>query len=393
MIELAHCPEFALGSAMVRPSSREIVAAGEATMVEPKVMQMLVALADPVGRVVPREEIVDRRWSGRIVGEDAINRVLGKLRKAAEGRGFRIETVARVGYRIVVIAAEPAAAKSSPGGRHRLWATGAFLAAVTVATWLATTQPWRPAVPAGSSPKVMAGVLPAAVHDLETRGLAAMFKNTAEQTSEATGYLKQATAAAPGSAGVWGSLAMSYVLALGWVAPGERAGVVARVEDAARHGLAIDPHEPRSLAALASLVPSYHNWSAKAAALAEARRQAPSDRGPLQYQEVQFLAAVGHTREALVKVHRNDRIDAGHIRHLQIHEHDVRCKPCKFSNRLSAAGGFANDTDIGLGADNGTYALAHEQMIIHKQDRYSRSLISASFSVCYPRIHPACRLC
>ena len=43
-------------------------------------------------------------WDGRVVGEDAINRILSRLRAAASGIGagsFRTETITRVGYRLL----------------------------------------------------------------------------------------------------------------------------------------------------------------------------------------------------------------------------------------------------------------------------------------------------
>ncbi|MBW8883119.1 MAG: hypothetical protein JF615_17385, partial [Asticcacaulis sp.] len=146
--------------------------------------------------------------------------------------------------------------------------------------------------------------MPSAVSDLETRGLSAMFENTPEQTAEGVAYLRQATALAPHSPAVWGSLAMGYVLSLGWTAPGERAAVASRVKDAAAHALALDPRESRSTAALVSLEPTFGHWEAKADKLRLARQRAPGDGGPLLYQEVQFLIAVGRTREALIAVER-----------------------------------------------------------------------------------------
>ena len=112
-------------------------------------------------------------------------------------------------------------------------------------------------------------------------------------------YLRQATAAATRSASTWGSLAMSYVLTLGWVRPTERAAVATRVRDAAAHAHAIDPRESRAAAALISLVPTFRNQQAKAAALRMWRDRAYPDNGPLRCQEVQFLMATGRIREAL----------------------------------------------------------------------------------------------
>lgn len=273
-------------------------------MVEPKVMQVLVTLADAGGRVVSRDELIEKCWSGRVVGEDAINRVVGKLRRVAEASGgaFRVETVARSGHRLLcdavaagVPAADPTPVAAVPAW-HRVW----WLAPATAATLLVIIVAGRrePAPVGHAAPAAM----PAAVTDLETRGLSSMFENTPEQTAEGVGYLRQATALAPRAAPVWGSLAMSYVLDLGWAAPGERAAVAARVRDAANRGLGLDPRESRSAAAMVSLEPTFGHWTAKAAAIAAAKARARPDAGPLAFQEVQFLMATGQNQAALAAI-------------------------------------------------------------------------------------------
>src|SRR5205085_1486283 len=78
---------------------------------EPRVMQVLVALARAGGAVVSRDELIERCWEGRIVGEASINRCISKLRELSESSGprsFTIETIPRVGYRLMS-ASEPAA--------------------------------------------------------------------------------------------------------------------------------------------------------------------------------------------------------------------------------------------------------------------------------------------
>ena len=104
---------------------------------------------------------------------------------------------------------------------------------------------------------------------------------------------------APRAAPVWGSLAMSYVLSLGWAPPEERAAVVERVRSAASRGLGLDPREGRSAAALVSIQPTFGQWSAKAATLTAAEARAYPDSGPLAFQRVQFLIATGQDRAAL----------------------------------------------------------------------------------------------
>jgi len=311
MIDLAQCEDFDLGSVTIRPSSREIVGATVGT-VEPKVMQLLVVLARQAGRVVSRDALIEQCWGGRIVGEDAINRVIGKLRRAAEDAGsgaFRIETVARVGLRLLVcnVGALPppqAPPTASPRTvRLPILAGLAIAAAAAVAIVFETARPTPPAAQAQAAPR-----LPAAVSDLETRGLAAMFENSREQTAEGVAYLQQATALAPQSAPLWGSLAMSYVLSLGWATPSEQPALTARVRDAAAHGLAVDAGESRSTAALLSLEPTFRQWDRKAQLLQSALHRTGSASGPLAYQQVQFLLAVGHTDEALRQVERLARL-------------------------------------------------------------------------------------
>lgn len=87
-------------------------------------MQVLVALAAQRGQTVSRDELVARCWSGVVVGKDAVNRVISLLRGVA-GRSagaFRIETLARIGYRLIA----EQAAKSADQAAVRLLAVLPF---------------------------------------------------------------------------------------------------------------------------------------------------------------------------------------------------------------------------------------------------------------------------
>ncbi len=101
-VVLAREPDFRLGALLIRPSLREACAGPRRQMLEPRVMQVLVVLARMDGQVVSRDELIEACWGGRIVGEDAINRCIGRLRRLAEmfDSCFAIDTVARVGYRL-----------------------------------------------------------------------------------------------------------------------------------------------------------------------------------------------------------------------------------------------------------------------------------------------------
>lgn len=121
-IDLAHERDFPLGALTVHPSTREVSQGGLRTVIEPRVMQVLVALSRANGAVVSKDDLTRQCWDGRVVGEDAINRVMSRLRRVAEESGaFRIETVTRVGYRLLTehslpqIAAKDAlASRNSP---------------------------------------------------------------------------------------------------------------------------------------------------------------------------------------------------------------------------------------------------------------------------------------
>jgi DNA-binding winged helix-turn-helix (wHTH) protein len=118
-IDLACEPPFELGDLRVIPGLREIVAAGgNRRTLEPRVMQVLVALARADGAIVSRDELVRTCWNGTVVGDDAVNRPISLLRRLAEEHGaFRIETIPRVGYRLIASPASGEAPARQP--RHR----------------------------------------------------------------------------------------------------------------------------------------------------------------------------------------------------------------------------------------------------------------------------------
>ncbi len=104
-IELAREESFLLGELRINPSTREVLTPCRSEIVEPRVMQALVRLCRAQGSVVSRDDLVQSCWGGRAVSEDAINRCIAKLRQLAEldgGAWFAIETIPRVGYRLVL---------------------------------------------------------------------------------------------------------------------------------------------------------------------------------------------------------------------------------------------------------------------------------------------------
>lgn len=120
-LSLAHTPSFALGRLTVEPATRSIAADdGRTERLEPLVMQVLIVLASASGSTLSRDDLIAACWDGRIVTEDAINRVISRLRKALERLGgdeVRLETIPKVGYRLSVSTESPDGDEPAPRSR------------------------------------------------------------------------------------------------------------------------------------------------------------------------------------------------------------------------------------------------------------------------------------
>ena len=114
-IELAIEAPFRLRTLEVTPAALEIRRENHVVTIEPRVMQVLVALRRAEGRVVSREELLELCWEGRIVGDDSLNRSVSQLRKAlADEQGVSVDTIPRVGYRLTFEAETPNAVLAPP---------------------------------------------------------------------------------------------------------------------------------------------------------------------------------------------------------------------------------------------------------------------------------------
>lgn len=97
--ELADQPDLDLGRIRLRPSACEVWTGGERLVLEPQVMRALMVLAGRAGQVVSRQALVDGAWDGRAVSEDAINRVISRIRRLSlETNAFALTTQRKVGW-------------------------------------------------------------------------------------------------------------------------------------------------------------------------------------------------------------------------------------------------------------------------------------------------------
>lgn len=265
-IDLAHEPIFRLGPVEVRPALRQLARAdGREEVLEPRVMQVLVALARADGAIVSRDDLTRSCWEGRVVGEDAINRVVSRLRRAAEGIGqgsFRIETITKVGYRLLRAdqSGTPLPAPDSPLAQARAEAqrlrldrramlAGAGLAVLAtggVLAWYRGIQPRR--------------TVPDDVKPLLDQAMASIRQGTPEGLSQATGLFRRLTELHPEQPDAWGALAIAYAIGAGGGSPRNEATMRLRAEQAAARALRLDPANPYARLSRAMLDAATNSW-------------------------------------------------------------------------------------------------------------------------------------
>ena len=139
---------FQLGKLRIDPHAGEVTGAGGAEKLDPKVMDVLVALAGHAGQVVLREDLLTRLWPNTVVTDDVLSRCIYELRRQLSLAGgderykAMFETVPKRGYRLnaTVTPLSPPAAESPPARSQRpsRWHVVAILGAiaVAVAAWL-----------------------------------------------------------------------------------------------------------------------------------------------------------------------------------------------------------------------------------------------------------------
>lgn len=240
---LAELADFELGAAIVSPSRRIVTGPGGRADVEPRVMQVLVVLAQAAGAVVTRETLFSRCWGGVYVGDDSLNRAVGAVRRlAAEiaGGSFEIETIPRTGYRLIgasspVVAADPELPAAALPARtiSRRWLVGGSIAALAGGgLWLVGRKPADPRFSA-----------------LMEQAEAGLRDGTVPAVQQSVRLLEQAAARRPEEAKPWGLLAYAHANLADIGTPVETAASMADAERAARKAFAIDRDEPYALTA------------------------------------------------------------------------------------------------------------------------------------------------
>jgi Tol biopolymer transport system component/DNA-binding winged helix-turn-helix (wHTH) protein len=96
---------FRLGEAYhVEPSLNRVTGPGGTSRLEPKMMLVLVCLADHAGQVVTKDRLLHSAWPDTAVGDDVLTRAISELRRLFEDdpkQPHVIETIPKSGYRLI----------------------------------------------------------------------------------------------------------------------------------------------------------------------------------------------------------------------------------------------------------------------------------------------------
>ena len=151
---------FRLGDWCVHISTHRLTNGAISVKLEPRAMEVLVYLAARAGEAVTREQLEKDIWQGVVVGYDSLSNTVTKLRKALNDDPHHpqiIETIPKVGYRLIANLTDSPAATESPAGvkakagqavRSVVGAAVVLVAVVTIIAVAVWFKPWGQTEPA-----------------------------------------------------------------------------------------------------------------------------------------------------------------------------------------------------------------------------------------------------
>jgi DNA-binding winged helix-turn-helix (wHTH) protein/tetratricopeptide (TPR) repeat protein len=277
--------------------------------IEPRVMQVLLALADARGAVLSRDDLMRLCWRGMVVGEDAVNRTIAEIRRLsrATGAGFTVETIPRIGYRLTdgapahgasepgaVSVAPETAPEVAPAASHPQDDTGRpvvsrrwLLAGALGAAGIAAIALWR-----GNRPPAHPQF--DALIENAQRGMRIELVNGSPQV---LADLERALALRPDSALAWGLLAQVHSILASDSTSKSVATSFEHTEEAAERALSLDAREPHALFARLRLQRGIDDWITTERKLREVLRIDPGHEGAQDYL-IAMLQAAGYVRES-----------------------------------------------------------------------------------------------
>jgi len=269
-MQLAKASAFKLGPLVVDPSARSLRSGERSEFLEPRVMRVLVALGETPGQVLSREDLIEMCWDGQIVSDNAINRVISLLRRVldhlADGM-VRLETITKVGFRIVATVVDQAGADSLKTDPDETNDAPAPVSAAPPRKWTRRAVAFGAVAAGGAAALAYAAwnhpvrhVPDPRAFELYNRGWRTKETQLPGSMRQAMAFWKQAVAIDPNYADAWGALAMGYRHGGDGFVDGPRDSFPRLVRSAADRALALDPDQPDALLALVTMYPDYGMW-------------------------------------------------------------------------------------------------------------------------------------
>ncbi|MBN1825507.1 MAG: PD40 domain-containing protein [Candidatus Eisenbacteria bacterium] len=118
---------FRVGEWTVRPRLNRVERGGKTKRLEPRLMHLLLLLADRAGEAVGRGELIEAIWGDVVVNEESLTQAVSKLRRVFgdESRSpLYIETIPKTGYRLVAsvdLHADDAPSDATPRRGRTAW--------------------------------------------------------------------------------------------------------------------------------------------------------------------------------------------------------------------------------------------------------------------------------
>ncbi|MBD3586247.1 tetratricopeptide repeat protein [Salinimonas sp. HHU 13199] len=94
--------KFKINHFSIDPDDNTVTSEGVKRHVEPKAMQVLLALAEHAEKTVSRQYLLETAWGNRVVVDEALTRIISQLRNVFDDSKLRtlIQTVPKKGYRL-----------------------------------------------------------------------------------------------------------------------------------------------------------------------------------------------------------------------------------------------------------------------------------------------------
>ncbi|MCH8617462.1 winged helix-turn-helix domain-containing protein [Sphingomonas sp. SM33] len=272
-----------LAALTIDPVRRRITGPGGEASLEPLVLQLLLHLIDRKGQVLQRRELFNHLWGNAQVGDDSLNRLVGSLRKALErtsNGAVEIETVPRVGYRLLADSVDSDLKPSLNRRSVLVGGTCSVLALGGIAFWRATMNKRL-----------------AEAQQYTDRGDELLRDAVPIEAGNAVPPLRSALEIDPGNAKALGLLALAEETRANNGGSSDAGETLGEAERAARAALKLDPDEPHARLAMIDIRAANLVWTQMEDRLEALRRSFPTNVHVLG-SLTSFLQAAGRTSKS-----------------------------------------------------------------------------------------------